>query len=187
MAAPYPGYSPVMTVMEPEPGHAAHRPPGRFARLARGLDRATRAACAALLAALAVGQLAVVLLRYGFDTGFLPLQDAVAYAFAALVLLGLPVALAADRHVRVDVLRERQSARARRAWDAAAVGLLLVPAFALTLWHAWPEVAFAWRIREGARETGGLGGLYLLKTLVPVSAVLMIVQGLARIAGDGGR
>ena len=174
-----------MTVMEPEPGHGARRPPGRFVRLARGLDRATRAACTALLGALAAGQLAVVLLRYGFDTGFLALQDAVAYAFAALVLLGLPVALAADRHVRVDVLRERQSARARRVSDAAGVALLLVPAFALTAWQAWPEIAFAWRIREGARETGGLGGLYLVRTLVLASAALMIVQGLASLAPGG--
>ena len=167
-----------MAVMEPEPGHGG----GAFARLARHLDRVTRGACVALLAVMGAAQLAVVVLRHGFGTGFLPLQDVVTYAFAALVLLGLPVALAADRHVRVDVLRERQSARARRRWDAAGTLLLLVPAFALTLLYAWPEVAFAWRIREGARETGGLGGVYLVKTLVPVASALMIVQGLAALA-----
>ena len=164
-----------MTVMEPDPGHGA----GALVRLARALNRVTRIACLALLATLGTAQLAVVVLRYGFRTGFLPLQDLVTYAFAALVLLGLPVALAAGRHVRVDVFRERQSARAQRRWDAIGTLALLVPAFALTLWYAWPEVAFSWRIREGARETGGLGGLYLVKALLLVSAALMLVQGLA--------
>ena len=175
MPAPYPDYSSPMTVMEPRTGHG----PDLLARAAAALDRLARAACVALVALLGAAQLAVVLLRYGFGTGFLPLQDVVTYAFAALVLLGLPVALAADRHVRVDVLRERQGPRARRAWDAAGVLLLLAPAFALTAWYAWPDVAFSWGIREGARETGGLGGVYLVKALVPVSCALVLVQGLA--------
>ncbi len=161
--------------MEPRPDRASDP----LSRLARGLDGLTRAVCAALAALLLVLELAVVLLRYGFDTGRLQLQDLAAYAFTALVLLGLPVALAADRHVRVDVFRERQGPRARRASDVAGTLLLLVPAFALTAWYAWPDVAFSWSIREGARETGGLPGVYLLKTLIPLSCALTIVQGLA--------
>lgn len=206
--APYPDYSHAMTVMEPRPGHVplatppattpaalpaapTTGPPGAAApggplRLltatARRLDLVTRGTCMALAGLLVVLELAVVLLRYGFDTGRLQLQDLAAYAFAALVLLGLPVALAADRHVRVDVLRERQGPRTRRAWDAAGTLLLLVPAFTLTAWYAWPDVAFAWSIREGARETGGLGGVWLLKSLVLVSCALMLVQGLASLA-----
>ena len=41
------------------------------------------------------------------------------------------------------------------------------------------SVVAAWSIREGARETGGLGGVWLVKTVLPIACVLMLVQGSA--------
>jgi len=134
----------------------------------------------ALLAALLSVELCVVLLRYGLGTGSVWFQDLAAYLFATLVLLGLPVALADDRHVRVDVLRERQSLRTRHRVDVAGLTLLLLPALLLTLYHVAPDVLYAWSIREGSRETGGLGGVYLVKTVLPISCLLMLLQGAAR-------
>jgi TRAP-type mannitol/chloroaromatic compound transport system permease small subunit len=40
-------------------------------------------------------------------------------------------------------------------------------------------LSYSWSIREGAVETGGLGGVYLVKTMLPVAAALTILQGLA--------
>lgn len=165
-------------------------PPGgaraAFLRVAGRLHRGTLAICLALVAGLLAVELAVVLLRYGLGAGFLELQDLAAYLFAALVALGLPVALVGDRHVRVDVLRERQGARTRRRVDIVGVLGFLVPAFGLTLWLVMPEVRYAWSIREGSRETGGLGGLWLVKSVLPVAAVLMLVQGIASLLRPPG-
>ena len=151
--------------------------------LAAALHRASAAVCVALVLLLLGAELAIVLLRYCLGMGFLQLQDFAAYVFATLVALGLPVALAADRHVRVDVLRERQGERLRRRTDAAGIVLLLLPAFALTLWLVMPEVRYAWSIREGSRETGGLGGVWLVKSVLPLACVLMLVQGVALLFG----
>ena len=161
-----------------DPSAAAPRP-GWLPRLAARAHRATKAICLGLVALLLGAELAIVLLRYALGVGFLELQDLAAYLFAAMVMLALPVALVDDRHVRVDVLRERQGPRARRRVDAAALLLLLLPAFALTLWLVMPEVRYAWEIREGSRETGGLGGVWLVKTVLPVACALMLLQGLA--------
>ena len=151
----------------------------RFVGIARWLHRTVRRLCVVLLAGLLGVELVVVLLRYCLGTGFLELQDLAAYLFAALVMLGLPVALADDRHVRVDVLRERQGWRARRRTDRIGVLLFLIPAFALTAWLVLPEVRYAWSIREGSRETGGLGGVWIVKTVLPLACLLMLVQGVA--------
>jgi len=150
-----------------------------FLRVARKLHRIVRALCVALAAGLLGVELAIVLLRYCLGAGFLELQDLAGYLFATLVALGLPVALADDAHVRVDVLRERQGPRLRRRVDAAGILLFLMPAFALTLWLVLPEVRYAWSIREGSRETGGLGGVWLVKSVLPVACALMLVQGMA--------
>jgi TRAP-type mannitol/chloroaromatic compound transport system permease small subunit len=43
-----------------------------------------------------------------------------------------------------------------------------------------PYVARSWAILEGSRETSGLPFVYLLKTLIPLFAVLIGLQGVAQ-------
>ena len=38
---------------------------------------------------------------------------------------------------------------------------------------------FSWGIKEASPESGGLPGVYLLKTLIPAIAILMMLQGVA--------
>lgn len=147
--------------------------------VARLLDRLTRAACLIALAVLSAAVLAIVVLRYGFGTGFLRLQDTAAYSFAALLILSVPVTLAAGGHVRVDVLSARLGPTYLRRADLVALVAFLLPVFGLIVWAWWPDLRYAWTIREASVETGGLPGLFLLKTLLPVSAVLTMIQGCA--------
>lgn len=149
----------------------------RYLQLCEFLHRSTMWVCLLLLVLLLCSQISIVILRYCFGAGFLELQDFTAYAFASLVTLSIPVALVLDRHVRVDVWREHQSARLRRRMDQLGVLALLLPVFVLCLYLVYPDIAYAWQIREGSRETGGLPGVYLVKSLFPLSCVLLILQG----------
>lgn len=149
-----------------------------FSWLCAALHRLTSGVCLALLVLLLASQTGVVILRYCFGVGFLELQDFTAYVFASLVTLSIPMALVMDRHVRVDVLRERQSATLQNLLDDTGIVLLLLPVFILSIYLVYPDIAYAWQIREGSRETGGLGGVYLIKTLFPISCGLMILQGI---------
>ena len=47
-------------------------------------------------------------------------------------------------------------------------------------WFSYPYVARSWAILEGSRETSGLPVVYLLKTLIPVFALLMALQGVSQ-------
>lgn len=132
-----------------------------------------------LLGCMFVAQVLVVVLRYLFGIGFVELQDFVLFCFAALSVLGVPVALRLDRHVRVDVFRPSGTTRAARRIDQLSYVLLLAPVFAVTLWYVMPLVINSWAILEGSRETGGLGGYYLVMTALPLACVLMLLQGLA--------
>ncbi len=40
-------------------------------------------------------------------------------------------------------------------------------------------VAASWSLLESSRETGGLPGVYLIKSLIPLAAALVLLQGLA--------
>lgn len=152
-----------------------------YLRLCACVHRVTMWVCLVLLVLLLSSQISIVILRYCFGAGFLELQDFTAYVFASLVILSIPVALVLDRHVRVDVCREHQSLRLRRSLDRSAVLFLLLPVFGLSLYLVFPDIVYAWQIREGSRETGGLPGVYLVKSLFPLSCVLLILQGVASV------
>jgi TRAP-type mannitol/chloroaromatic compound transport system permease small subunit len=77
------------------------------------------------------------------------------------------------------VVSERLGPRYLRTADTLAWVLVIVPLFGLILWAGWRDIAYAWGIGEGSVTPGGLGGLYLVRTALPVAAALMIVQGLA--------
>ncbi len=131
-----------------------------------------------LIVLLLAVEICVVTLRYVFGLGFIELQDLGLYAFGALILLAIPYALTRDSHVRVDILRNVYGPRWRRVIECGGVLLLLLPVFAVTMWYVWPDIRFSWSIREGSVETGGLPGLFLVKTVLPVACLLMIVIGL---------
>ena len=48
------------------------------------------------------------------------------------------------------------------------------------VWFALPYVERSWAILERSRETSGLPLVFLLKTLIPLFALLMALQGVAQ-------
>jgi len=124
-------------------------------------------------------QLLVVLLRYAFGLSFTWLNEIVIYAFAAMFMLGSASALRDDAHVRVDILRPRFGARRRNWIELAGIYLFLFPICIRLLAMTEQGLARSWALFEGSRESDGLPLLFLFKTLLPVFAVLMLVQGLS--------
>lgn len=122
----------------------------------------------------------VVMLRYVFDVGSVWLQESVIYAHATLILLAAGWTLWAGGHVRVDVFYAGMSARSR-AWVDLVGALLLMMPFMLALgFLSLPYVSRSWAIFERSREVGGLPLVWLLKTLIPLFAVLLGLQGIAQ-------
>lgn len=132
-----------------------------------------------LALAMVVVTFLVVVLRYAFDLGWIALQESVTYMHALLFMLGIGYALRHDGHVRVDIFYQRLSPRGRAWVDLLGTLLLLFPVCLFIAWIGWDYVAASWAVAEGSRETGGLPGVYLLKTLILVMPALVMIQGLA--------
>jgi TRAP-type mannitol/chloroaromatic compound transport system permease small subunit len=128
-----------------------------------------------------IGTVTVVALRYLLGTGAILVQESVMYLHAATLLLGIPYALKEDAHVRVDVLRGRLGERGRLRVELFGHLFFLVPVATTILYLSLPYVAGAWRILERSPEVGGLPAVFLLKTLIPLMALLLLVQGVAEI------
>ena len=82
--------------------------------------------------------------------------------------------------MRVDVFYAEASARTKAVIDLAGSVLLLLPFALVLLWLALPYAARSWAILERSQETSGLPLVFVLKTLIPLFAVLMALQGIAQ-------
>jgi TRAP-type mannitol/chloroaromatic compound transport system permease small subunit len=148
----------------------------RIDRLATAIGRA--AAWLALV--IVVLQFALVVARYVFGFGSIWLTETVVYANAALFLVAAAWTLRAGGHVRVDVFYAQASVRTRALIDLAGSIALLLPFALVLLWLSAPYAARSWAILERSQESSGLPLVFLLKTLIPVFALMMALQGVAQ-------
>jgi TRAP-type mannitol/chloroaromatic compound transport system permease small subunit len=129
----------------------------------------------------------VVVMRYAAGMGLIWLQESINWMHSLVFMLGAAYTLKADEHVRVDVFYRGMSERQRAGINLAGTILFLLPLCAFLLVESWQYVATSWRIAERSREAGGLPMIYLLKTVIPVMAVLLALQGLSMVLRAGLR
>ncbi len=138
-----------------------------------------RAAAWAVLSMVIV-QFAIVVLRYAAGFGSLWMQESLHYLLATLVLFADGWTLRSDGHVRVDIFYADATPRAKAKVDLAGALLLLIPFMAAVIWFSWPYASRSWAIMEGSREAGGIPLVFLLKSSIPMFAVLLLLQGIAQ-------
>lgn len=153
--------------------------------LIRGIETLTRSIGGAarwFALGLVVVTALIVVQRYVFGFASTKLQESVIYMHALLFLLASATALLNGGHVRVDVFYSKASDKAKAWVDLFGTYLALIPMSALILWSSTGYMASAWRILERSRESDGLPFVFLLKTAIPLFAILMIIQGVAMAA-----
>jgi len=152
-------------------------------RIADAIDSLTRAigrTVAWLTLAIVLLQFVLVVARYLIGFGSIWLGESVVYGHATLFLMAAAWTLAAGGHVRVDIFYADAAPRTRAVIDLAGSLLLLLPFALLLLYLSLPFAARSWAILERSQETSGLPLVFVLKTLVPVFAALMALQGIAQ-------
>ena len=149
----------------------------RIDRLTSGIGHA--AAWLVLLVVLL--QFALVVARYLFGLGSVWLTETVIYAHSALFMLAAAWTLLAGGHVRVDLFYAEASERTRAMVDLIGALVLLLPFMLVLLWLSVPYAARSWVIFEHSQEASGLPIVFVLKTLIPVFALLMALQGLSQV------
>lgn len=130
---------------------------------------------------MALVTVAVVFLRYAFGMGTIAAQESVIYMHSALFLLGAAFTVKADEHVRVDIFYHLLSERAKAWVNALGSVAFTLPVAALIGLSSIGGVEQSWAIKEVSPEPGGLPFVYLLRTLIPISAVLLALQAIAQI------
>ncbi len=131
---------------------------------------------------LALTTFLVVILRYGIGQGSIAVQESTTYMHALVFMLGAAYTLRSDGHVRVDIFYRRFSARGKAWVNSIGCILFLLPFCVFVVGISWSFVAEAWRILEGSPDPGGIHAVFLLKSLIPLMAISLALQGLAELA-----
>lgn len=122
----------------------------------------------------------IVILRKFFDLGWIWLQESVTWMHAIVFMLAASYTLNHDEHVRVDIFYSNFSPRKRAVVNLCGALFLLLPLCAFVVWSSWDYVSESWRIQESSWQSGGIAYLYLLKSIIPITAILLGLQGITQ-------
>jgi TRAP-type mannitol/chloroaromatic compound transport system permease small subunit len=132
-----------------------------------------------LCLAMAVVSCIVVVLRYEFGIGSIAAQESVTYMHGMVFMLGAAFTFKRGGHVRVDIFYRRLSPRACAWVNSIGAIIFLLPFCVFLFGVSWHFVTESWAVREGSPDPGGIHGVFLLKSLIPLMACNLLLQGFA--------
>ena len=118
----------------------------------------------------------IVILRYGFNLGWIWLQEIVIYLHVAVFTIAAAWTLQLDGHVRVDIFYTKMPEKRRAMVNLLGTLLFLIPFCIFVLVISWPYVANSWQLLETSREAGGLPLIFVLKSLILILPALLLGQ-----------
>ncbi len=125
-----------------------------------------------------------VVSRGVFGQGTLWSNETTVYLSAVAYLIGGGYALAHRRHVRIDIIYERLSARARAILDLFTFVFFVLYAGALI----WVGTTMGWTSFLQGEGTGTPWNppIWPVKLAIPIAAALLLLQGIANLLRDTG-
>jgi TRAP-type mannitol/chloroaromatic compound transport system permease small subunit len=169
-------YAMVILAMTHPFAQIAEKAAGAIDRMNAAIGRAAAWCCLYIV----VVDFALVVMRYVFGIGSIRMQESVMYAHAALFLLAAAWVLQSDGHVRVDISYSEAKPRTKAVINLFGAIVFLAPFAVALVMLSVPYVARSWRLLERSPEASGLPFVYLLKTLIPLFALLLGLQGIAQ-------
>lgn len=126
-----------------------------------------------------VNTFTIVVLRYGFNLGWIAMQESVLYMHGLVFLLGSAFTLKESGHVRIDVFYQKYSVKTKALVDLLGTVFLLIPVCVFIFIISWDYVSVSWKIMEESSQPGGLPFVYISKSFLLLFSVTMILQGVS--------
>lgn len=123
----------------------------------------------------------IVVLRYGFNIGWIAMQESVLYMHGFIFMLGAAYTLKADGHVRVDIFYQKFSQKQQAHVNILGGLFLLLPVCIFIFYISFDYVQMSWHISEQSPEAGGLPFIYISKTFILLFCIFLSLQGVAEI------
>ena len=134
-----------------------------------------------ILIALILLVFSTVFFRYVFNMSYIIVQEIIMYLHALIFMFGISYALKENSHVKIDVIYNRFNKRTQRVISIAGLVSFILPTALFIIYISIDMVTQSWMILEGSSEAGGLNLVFILKSLIPISGVLIFLQGISEL------
>ena len=145
-----------------------------------------------------------VLARYFFQASSIAIQELLWHLFGLVFLFSASATFSQDRHVRVDIFYSRLG-EVNKAWvNLLGTILFMIPSMAVLFWFGYQDVLQARSFSsdlmnsseqsnfivtfflqgEGSPDPGGLPARWIVKSFLPISALMLMIQGLFSLTSD---
>jgi len=162
--------------------HQERLPHTRLSLASRKLFRRI-AAVTSWLWMLLIGVVVVnVTMRYLFGEGRIEFEEIQWHLYAIGFLIGIATCMDSDDHVRVDIFHERMSLRTRAWIELYGLLLLFFPFVISVLVFSLPFVSYSFSMLEISDAPGGLPYRWAIKSVLPLSMLLLIIGGVSRVS-----
>jgi TRAP-type mannitol/chloroaromatic compound transport system permease small subunit len=122
-----------------------------------------------------------VVMRYGFNKGQVPLEELMWHLYAIAFMFGMAYAVTNDSHIRVDVVHMALPRRAQHVVEILGILFLLMPFLWIVFDHSLGWAYEAYRVNESSANPTGLPYRWIIKSVVPITMVLIFIAALARL------
>lgn len=120
-----------------------------------------------------------VITRYVFKVSSVAIVELEWHLFAVIFFVGAAYTLKHEDHVRVDLLYSKFSPKTQALINILGTILFLIPFCLLVIYSSRNFVLNSFTIGETSPDPGGLPARYILKSILPLSFILLLLQGVA--------
>ena len=122
-----------------------------------------------------------VFLRYVFNFSSASLYELEWHMFAVIFMVGSSLTLQKDEHVRVDVFYNKFSDKGKNIINLIGNIIFLLPFSLIIFYTSIPFVEDSFKILESSPDPGGLPFRFLIKSIIPISFLLLAIQGVLNV------
>ena len=122
-----------------------------------------------------------VFFRYVLSISYVILQELIMYIHALIFMLGISYTLKEKAHVKIDIIYNVLTKENQNLVSSVGVLLFILPTSLFISYISLDMVFQSWRVLEGSSEAGGLNLVFILKSLIPITGILIFFQGLSEL------
>ena len=132
--------------------------------------------------------LTTVILRYGFHRnglllgwGLVPMEELEWHLYSVPFMFGLAYAITNNSHIRIDIIHMAMSKRLQHFFEIFGIIFLLMPFLLIMLDFSFDYAVYSFTHNESSQSPSGLPYRWIIKSVIPLSMLLMIIAALARL------
>ena len=122
-----------------------------------------------------------VIVAYVFNKPTLWNFDFSMQMYGAILMMSGAYCLATESHVRGDVIYRLFKPRTQGSIDLILYFIFFFPGVIALAFYGYEYAALSWKIKESSWSSPAQIQIYMLKSMIPASGILLIIQGMAEV------